>query len=41
MTQYQKYEAEKRKIASQNLPNKEYEKAIKELCKKLRMWGNN
>jgi len=27
----------KKKIASQNLTNKEYEKAIKELCKKLRM----
>lgn len=37
MTKYQQYEAEKRILQSKNLSPKEYEKAIRELVKRLRI----
>ena len=35
MTKYEQYEREKRRLQSQNLPPKEYERKIRELCRKL------
>lgn len=37
MSNYQIYEIEKRKLELQNLSPKEYEKAIRKLCKKLEL----
>ena len=35
MTKWERYEIEKRKLAEKNLTPEEYDKAIKEICKKL------
>lgn len=36
-TKWQRYEAAKRKLDKQNLPRREYEKAVQALCRKYRI----
>jgi len=37
MSKYTKYESAKRELGKKNLPPQEYEKAIREICRKLKI----